>query len=101
MPAPEALLIALRRQLTDALQPAELQIRDDSAAHTGHAGARSGAHVSVRLVCDRFAGLRLLERHRLVYTAVADLLHSGIHALAIEALTPDEVGRTISRNTMS
>lgn len=76
--------------LQAALAPARLQVRDDSAAHAGHAGATAGGHFWVRIDSDRFAGLGRLARHRLVYHALADLLAQGIHALAIEARVPGE-----------
>jgi BolA protein len=83
-------LDALRDRLQRALQPELLEIRDDSAAHAGHAGAGSGGHYAVRIVARQFSGRRLLERHRLVYTAVAGLLDNGVHALSINALSPEE-----------
>ena len=82
---------ALRERLASAFEPLALDIRDDSAAHHGHAGAAGGGHYAVRVVSARFAGLPLLARHRLVYTAVTDLLQNGIHALAIDALSPSEI----------
>jgi BolA protein len=63
---------------------------DDSAAHAGHAGAREGAHFQVSVVSARFNGLSRVARHRLVYDAVRPWMTSGVHALAIEARTPDE-----------
>lgn len=80
----------LDARLRAALAPSSLQLRDDSAAHAGHAGAREGAHFAVRIVSARFAGLAALQRHRLVYAAAAPLLAGRIHALQIEALTPEE-----------
>ena len=32
----------------------------------------------------------ILERHRMIYQAVDDLMPSEIHALSIQALTPEE-----------
>jgi BolA family transcriptional regulator, general stress-responsive regulator len=80
----------LRAALEQALKPSVLEIVDDSARHAGHAGARSGAHLRVRLVADAFRGRSRLERHRLVYEAVAPLLRAGVHALNIDARTPEE-----------
>lgn len=80
----------LRDLLQRAFTPSHLHIRDDSAAHAGHAGAREGAHLAVTIVADGFAGRRMLERHRMVYEAAAPLLARGIHALQISALTPAE-----------
>jgi BolA protein len=80
----------LDARLRAALAPVSLRLRDDSAAHAGHAGAREGAHFAVHVVSSRFANLRLLERHRLVYDAAAPLMAGRIHALQINALTPEE-----------
>jgi BolA protein len=80
----------LDARLRAALAPSRLRLRDDSAAHAGHAGAREGAHFAVHVVASRFAGLGMLERHRLVYDAAAPLMAGRIHALQINALTPEE-----------
>jgi BolA protein len=76
--------------LAQALAPTELAVRDDSALHAGHAGAREGGHYAVRIRSPRFAGLSRVARHRLVYDALGPLIARGVHALAIEALAPDE-----------
>lgn len=81
----------IERRLAAALEPATITVEDDSASHVGHAGAASGGgHYNVRLVSSRFAGLSLVARHRLVYDPLSDLMRSAIHALAIEAVTPEE-----------
>ena len=80
----------IRRALTARLAPVELVIRDDSAAHAGHAGAREGGHFSVMVVSEQFAGRTRMQRHQLVYAAVADLMLTDIHALSIQARTPQE-----------
>jgi BolA protein len=79
----------LRERLAQ-LSPSILEIRDDSAKHAGHAGAKSGGHYSVTIVAARFAGLSTMQRHRLVYDAIGDLMQQGIHALSISARTPEE-----------
>jgi Stress-induced morphogen (activity unknown) len=81
----------IAERLRNALQPVELEIVDDSHQHAGHAGAADGrGHFSVRLVSERFAGLTVVRRHRLVYEAVGDLMTTDIHALSIRALAPGE-----------
>lgn len=76
--------------LRQALQPAALQVVDDSHLHAGHAGAREGRHFTVHIRCEAFAGKPRVVRHRLVYDALAALFPQGIHALAIVARAPDE-----------
>jgi len=80
----------IRQTLVDALQPLDIVIDDDSHLHAGHAGAREGGHYTVRLRCERFAGLSRVARHRLVYDALGPLAPLGIHALAIDARAPNE-----------
>ena len=83
----------LREQITAALQPTSLEIEDESHRHAGHAGAESGmGHFRVKIVSERFEGLRPLQRHRLVYGAVAELMKTDVHALSIDARTPEENG---------
>lgn len=84
----------IRQVLNARLAPLSLQIRDDSAAHAGHAGARAGGHFSVFVVSEQFAGRTPMQRHQLVYDAVADLMRTDIHALSIQARTPQEAQRT-------
>ena len=81
----------LREQITAALQPTTLEIEDESHRHAGHAGAKSGmGHFRVKVVSGLFEGLRPLQRHRLVYDAVAELMKTDVHALSIDARTPEE-----------
>jgi len=75
----------LRAALEAALQPAFLEIRDDSAQHAGHAGAREGGHFHVTIAAAAFAGVAQVERHRMVYAAAAELMGRDIHALSIDA----------------
>lgn len=73
------------------LQPQQLEIADDSALHAGHEGAKSGGgHYRLNIVSPQFAGLNTLQRHRLVYAALGSLMQHEIHALSINALTPEE-----------
>jgi BolA protein len=82
----------IRTRLQQRFAPLELEVRDDSAAHAGHAGARDGrGHFAVRLVSAAFASHARLERHRMVYGALGELMQTDIHALSITALAPDEI----------
>ena len=80
----------ITQALTEQLAPTALELVDDSAAHAGHAGARSGAHFNLRIVSARFAGMSRIARHRLVYDALRPWMAEGVHALAIDARTPDD-----------
>ena len=80
----------IERKLRQAFRPSRLEVHDESARHAGHAGARGGGHFRVTLVSDAFRGRTQLERHRLVYAAVAPLMSGAVHALNIVARTPEE-----------
>lgn len=81
----------IRIALEQAFKPDHLDIEDDSAAHAGHAGARDGkGHFNVVIVSLEFTGKSLIQRHRMVYKALSDLLETDIHALSIQAFTPDQ-----------
>ncbi|MBC7405581.1 MAG: BolA family transcriptional regulator [Cytophaga sp.] len=82
----------IQTRLEETFQPIHCQLNDDSASHKGHAGASSGAgHFNVKIVCQKFEGLNRISRHRLVYDAVGDMMHTEIHALVIVALAPSEM----------
>jgi BolA family transcriptional regulator, general stress-responsive regulator len=80
----------IEQALGARLEPAALAVRDDSHLHAGHAGAKEGRHFGIRIVSARFTGLSRVARHRLVYDALSDLIPQGIHALAIDAKSPEE-----------
>ena len=84
-------VVQIEHRLRHVFTPEYVEVRDDSAQHIGHSGARDGrGHFQVLVVTADFRGQSLLARHRLVYGALADLMQTDIHALTIKALTPDE-----------
>lgn len=90
MSAHPALSEIITARLQAALNPERLEVQDDSHLHAGHAGAREGGHYTVRICSSRFDGLGRVARHRLVYHSLGELMQQGIHALAIDASTPQE-----------
>lgn len=74
------------------LGPESLEIIDESAAHAGHAGARSGGgHYRLVIVAQAFEGKATQARHRMVYDALGPMMKHDIHALAIKAYAPGEI----------
>jgi len=88
--ASEPVLEAMRAALEQAFAPRTLEIVDDGARHAGHANAGRG-HYRLLLVAEAFRGRAPLERHRMVYAALAPLLATSVHALNITARAPDEM----------
>jgi BolA protein len=65
-------------------------VKDQSHLHAGHEGAKDGrGHFDVTIVSNAFKGKRQLARHRLIYDALGTLMKTDIHALRIQASTPD------------
>ena len=82
-----------------AFQPATLELRDESQKHAKHAHvmARAGTaagvgetHFWMKVVSPAFRGKSRLDRHRMVNDLLADELAGSVHALALEARTPEE-----------
>lgn len=84
----------IRVRLEAEFHPEELGVEDESHLHAGHAGAAGGmGHFRVHIVSSVFAGLSAVARHRRVYAALAELLQTDVHALAIDARAPGELAR--------
>jgi BolA protein len=79
----------IRQRLDMTLQPQALEVIDEGHLHRGHEGAKDGrGHFRLKIVSRQFIGKSMVQRHRLVYQAMGDLMQSDIHALAIDAATP-------------
>jgi BolA protein len=83
---------AIERKLNAALSPSRLAVADESHRHAGHAGARpeGESHFRIEVVSAAFADKLRVERQRMVYAILAEELSTGLHALALRTLTPDE-----------
>jgi BolA family transcriptional regulator, general stress-responsive regulator len=81
----------IRELLARELSPSQLDVEDESHRHRGHEGAKDGrGHFRVRIVASAFEGKPALARHRMVYAALGDMMTTDIHALAMDARSPDE-----------
>jgi len=80
------------RRLDSSLQPSRLQLVDDSEQHRGHGGYNPAgeSHFSLRIESAAFAGKSRVERQRMVYAALGDLMRERVHALSIRATAPGE-----------
>ena len=88
----EQRLAEIRARLESALQPETLQIDDEGHKHVGHEGAKDGrGHFHLLVISEQFCGKNPIQRHRLIYQAMGDLMQTDIHALSIDAYAPDEL----------
>ena len=84
----------ITRLLSEAFDPETLGVEDESYMHEGHEGARDGrGHFRVLIIASLFEGKTMIERHRMIYRVLDDMMRLDIHALAIDAWSPDELDR--------
>jgi len=82
----------IENRLREAFAPQKIEGRDDSHRHAGHEGAQSGGgHFAVTIVSSRFQGKTPVQRHQMIYQALGEMMKTEIHALSIQAFTPEEL----------
>ena len=80
------------RRLEIALLPTKMDLVDESEQHRGHGGYNPAgeSHFRLSIESEAFTGRNRLERQRMVYAALGDLMLERVHALSIRAITPGE-----------
>ena len=80
------------RRLNSALSPTKIDLVDDSEQHRGHGGYNPAgeSHFTLRIQSAAFAGKSRVERQRMIYAALGDLMRERVHALSIRASAPGE-----------
>jgi BolA protein len=80
------------RRLNQTLDPTSIELIDDSEQHRGHGGYNPAgeSHFTLRIESPAFAGKGRVERQRMIYAALGDLMRERVHALSIRATAPDE-----------
>ena len=74
------------------LEPSRVDLVDDSEKHRGHGGYNPAgeSHFSLTIERGRFIGKSRIERQRMIYGALGDLMRERVHALSIRATAPGE-----------
>jgi len=92
--APNRLISRTRSGFLSSMNATEVQ----RLIEAGLPGARvqvmsdDDTHFEAVIVAEQFAGKRMIQRHQLVYATLGARMGREIHALSIQALTPDEAG---------
>jgi BolA family transcriptional regulator, general stress-responsive regulator len=75
------------RRLNSALSPTRIELVDESEQHRGHGGYNPAgeSHFTLRIESAAFAGKNRVERQRMIYAALGDLMAERVHALSIKA----------------
>jgi len=79
-------------RLSSALSPTAIDLVDDSEQHRGHGGYNPAgeSHFSLRIESPAFIGKSRVERQRMIYAALGNLMDARVHALSIRATAPGE-----------
>ena len=80
----------IKNKLISDIDPTEISVINQSHLHKGHDGYSPNSHFSVKVISLQFKGKSRLDRHKMVYNSLSELIESEIHALKIKALTPAE-----------
>lgn len=83
-------IAAIKSKLA-VLQPISINITDDSHLHVGHSSAGGAGHFSLQIVSAQFSGKNTVARHRMIYSALGEMMQRDVHALNIQAQTPNEI----------
>jgi BolA protein len=80
------------KRLNSALSPTRVELVDDSEQHRGHGGYNPAgeSHFTLTIESALFAGKSRVERQRMVYSALGDLMKERVHALSIRASAPGD-----------
>lgn len=80
------------RRLNSALSPSRIELTDDSEQHRGHGGYNPAgeSHFTLDICSAAFEAKSRVQRQRMVYQALGDLMESRVHALSIRARAPGE-----------
>ena len=73
------------------VKPVEMKIEDEEHLHVGHAGAKSGGHFKLYIVSESCDSMSQINRHKLIYSTLSELMKTEIHALSINAKSPKEL----------
>ena len=77
--------IKLIKERLGQLDPTYMDIADEGHLHVGHAGAKSGGHFKLSIISELFKDKTTIERHRIIYKCLDDLMNTEIHAISIKA----------------
>ena len=80
----------IKKRLDEKLDLIHFEIKDFTGRHLNHKLHDGGFHLETTIVSDNFIDKNLIDRHRMVYDAMGELMKHEIHALSIKTLTLEE-----------
>ncbi|XP_002732777.1 DNA-binding transcriptional regulator BolA-like [Saccoglossus kowalevskii] len=86
--SPGPVATSIKNKLSEAFQPVHLQVINESHMHSVPKGSES--HFKVVVISDKFDKQTLIKRHRMVNESLEEELKGPVHALSIQAKTPEQ-----------
>ena len=80
----------IEQKLGEQLDLHHIEIKDFTGRHLNHKQHDGGFHLEAVIVSDSFINKTLIERHKIIYAALGELLKHEIHAFSMKTLTPEE-----------
>ena len=80
----------IEQKLIGNLELLHFEVKDFTGRHLNHEQHDGGFHLEAVIVSENFINKSLIERHKMIYAALGDLLKHEIHAFSLKTLTPDE-----------
>ena len=81
----------IRKKIIDSgLDLTHFEIKDFTGRHLNHDLNSGGFHLAAIIVSDDFEGKSLILRHKIIYTALDELIQNEIHALSMQTMTLSE-----------
>ena len=84
----------MKTRLESHLGLIHFEVKDFTGRHLNHNLHEGGFHLEAVIVSDDFMSKNLVQRHRMVYEAIGELMKHEIHALSMKTLTTDEWDNT-------
>ena len=80
----------IEQKLVEQIDLHHFELKDFTGRHLSHKQHDGGFHLEAVIVSDTFINKTLIDRHKLIYTALGDLLKHEIHAFSMKTLTQEE-----------
>ena len=80
----------IEQKLGEQLDLHHIEIKDFTGRHLNHKQHDGGFHLEAIIVSDSFINKTLIDRHKIIYAALGELLKHEIHAFSMKTLTPEE-----------
>ena len=80
----------IEQKLGEQLELHHIEVKDFTGRHLNHKEHDGGFHLEAIIVSDSFIDKTLIDRHKIIYAALGELLKHEIHAFSMKTLTKEE-----------